>query len=1062
MRIYEKSLTTITTTTTIMTSFKAPPIAQAYSFQSHAIIKVPAIQSSDKKSTGITTVHIATDSSGSMSGVFPEVAKEFNTIVKNIDSNPDMIPGEMLTFDDTLHHLKYPYCLSSNIRDHGGSLTNMIKPIEYIGNKIKGSKEENHIVIFITDGGDTCVTNFKDVLNHLVTNLKHDKRVTFLTIGIGNGFPVDVAMSIRQNWNTGKDVPPVFWAKERQHIKREFDLASNNLEHLQKVPLDPKIAAVLAPSPLFTHISETYAGQWITVVTSNLDRLPFKFQQQVPSSNQILEIFEQWLVQLQNEALNKNPKLQEMATQVLDQVDSLWEWYKAETKNKDHSDHLTIKLLPDGKPIKDAKPITLSDRLRERQNNKALKTEDNMFAQMRNKMKDFADGKKLEFNNRLEMASALMGARTDQKYAVKAMELCGLTAHEIEQVKQKFITEFPDLLKSSKESVKNYLKDTKASQELEEDDRSVITLSSNLSQLQEPDMLDNLKSMNILDIVQFYGLVGQFVNLRVLDAAQINPWLLSIKNHATHHRIMDSSSINDLRESLGRSGAEEVSLSIGNGEEESGNAVVPIFNEYQATVLAPFICHPFYQMVIASSATGLPGIQNFDAHSALLCARAMKILEEPVSDFNTNLMKDITATMKILYGGRPKMRAFIEALKDDPTSAMIMDPPVPEADDKKPRIKCQAINKPMFFLWVYQDEFTTEQKLAVIKACLQEYIGRMMQDNSPNIEDWFTIDEENSNLPEFSAPENYQQLLNGEDGWTILKECYLPSQVSKKIEAAVREYNFFGAKAGEEVNIILNSNVSKLLTTYTNMKTGPISFNQCYELAKRLLPEDDFNAFKHNADNELVLQIMYHSCCHTSSLDRCTKPLISWDDATTDIKKKLLGKNSNKRVNELSETMIKTADADWIAQYNLIHCQPDAIIRSISMEDVTKIAQESNTEEADYDYNPDTGLCRNACHAKECPYYMVPSINFQNHLDSMRTNRAEMFVTGLHKGIRMWSRSVDHSKMYSDDKLKSLKTFLKTQSSVYLKAGLKANPEAVDNQDTEFLLDAIEYINYKL
>jgi len=85
----------------------------------------------------------------------------------------------------------------------------------------------NVTVIFVSDGADNHVETIYQRLDGLFQYIPKNKKVNFITVGVGEQFPTYLAMQLRQMYHNGEsNIPPVFLVYN-QHVHENWKVTFN-------------------------------------------------------------------------------------------------------------------------------------------------------------------------------------------------------------------------------------------------------------------------------------------------------------------------------------------------------------------------------------------------------------------------------------------------------------------------------------------------------------------------------------------------------------------------------------------------------------------------------------------------------------------------------------------------------------------------------------------------------------------------------------------------------------------------------------------------------------------
>lgn len=171
-------------------------------------------------------------------------------------------------------------------------------------------------------------------------------------------------------------------------------------------------------------------------------------------------------------------------------------------------------------------------------------------------MRKYADSELLGKLSQEEASKRLAIGTVVGKYHNNAIKLRGISVDDYVKARSEFIEilqeKIVDLQNSGQEA-------------------SVISMQNQKDVLAESDFIEGLKMCpSQYDLVETLPLIGHAIQVKRIDGAMINPWLIQVKMVARHHKILDSITIQQK--------GNEITLSLGNNENEVINCVLPLFN----------------------------------------------------------------------------------------------------------------------------------------------------------------------------------------------------------------------------------------------------------------------------------------------------------------------------------------------------------------------------------------------------------------------------------------------------------------------------------------------------
>ena len=271
----------------------------------HYIPKIERVTLEGQKSKDMKVFGVI-DASGSMSSVWPHVAKTYNQLINEVGEEY----FDTICFDNKLHHKKDTPYLSENIRDHGGSMTNIYISFEYLEKEIFPKLDSNTEIkiVFISDGHDTCLgSGLQAKLDTLQGGSGRD--ISFMCVGVQSGFPTFISMKLREKYHTGDDaVPSIFmieYASEKAFFNK-FQTIKDFMKTKEPVPIEP--AQMFFPWQGVESFAKE--GQWVFSKDKSIKLLPenqepIVLEYKTFNVEAVSEIIRSWVQKLQLDCLNK-------------------------------------------------------------------------------------------------------------------------------------------------------------------------------------------------------------------------------------------------------------------------------------------------------------------------------------------------------------------------------------------------------------------------------------------------------------------------------------------------------------------------------------------------------------------------------------------------------------------------------------------------------------------------------------------------------------------------------------------------------------------------------------
>mmetsp|Transcript_22598 Transcript_22598/g.19618 ORF Transcript_22598/g.19618 Transcript_22598/m.19618 type:complete len:364 (+) Transcript_22598:856-1947(+) len=265
-------------------------------------------------------------------------------------------------------------------------------------------------------------------------------------------------------------------------------------------------------------------------------------------------------------------------------------------------------------------------------------------------IKLLADGKSPKELSEYDAAKRIGIGTIVGKYHQKALALKGINLDDFKVLKDNFI----QVWKSIKLNPHS------------DQEGSIFTLNNQKDVFLEKDFaagMDMCKSQ--FDLVEAFPLVGLAIKIKRYNGSMINPWLTSVKFIAKHHKVVDTISIiknqNNLR------------LKSGEDTIENINAVLPLFTKEDAD-MQPLLQSKLYHLMMTFNVMQNVDTLYDDAYLALLATTLNFMLNQPDSEWKSDILNKIVSTVHIVYGENESYQNYQKALIENPVMAIINDP----------------------------------------------------------------------------------------------------------------------------------------------------------------------------------------------------------------------------------------------------------------------------------------------------------------------------------------------------------------------------------------------------
>ncbi|CAD8125860.1 unnamed protein product [Paramecium sonneborni] len=691
------------------------------------------------------------DCSGSMFSYWKYVAEYYNELKKKA------YLSIAITFDTNVKVLQPNENISPNIKQYGGGCTNITCAFVALNQEIIRQKITSDLtVVFVSDGqGDYDERAIKQ-------NMPNVGNLNFICVGVGNEFPTHISMSLRSLYHTGNlQIPPVFIVdvNDQKNQNREQYLNQIFQEEFESVGniLVPRKQCEITPVLCFPWDQEKTTNVWCGVwVASQEDEITCDgtlIKPQNPSDGMILELASYWLQNIQLLSLKVKVKQEaQKALSELERLSNLISKFQNQKKQKTFAQRVQES---------QSQNTELSDFVAELK----LFTQDFSLNQLSDK--DAAD--------RLKIGTKI------GKYHNKALKFAGLSTEDFQKAKNKFI----ECLKQHK-----FLGD--------DGDRSIMTLQSQKEILQEEDLIQGLENCTSqYQLVTTFPIIGYGLQVRRSNASMIDPYKIEIVSLVRIHKFLDSVSLIENLE-------HELRFSIGNGEEEVVNCILPLYTQKNKDL------KPFFRSLLFHTIMTFIVCENADvcfeySYAALLANTLYYLIGQPKSEWTKEMISLINESYCLAYEAQDKN--FTEKLINNPIQTLV-------DFNKDQETQCQDTIKALLILSAQKDKLQQQQIKDVIDRFIIETIGRNLKDM--NLEDHINLF---INLDE-------PQILNDMSQRIINQYDHLKLQEYKHISAITSEiYNYVQTLNVEDWQIQItfkNKQAIKLLQNtrfrYENMQ----------------------------------------------------------------------------------------------------------------------------------------------------------------------------------------------------------------------------------------------------
>lgn len=939
----------------------------------HSLLKVPSslpahYGSEAAKATSDVYNILMADISGSMYSFWPHIVTGWQESIK------DKLTGrtEIYAFGDEIKLKRVGTELTEAdfTSDGTNDLTGALRTVRQ---KVENCSESVVRVFIIADGDHDHGEPYPETEIEQM-NSHPGKTVCVYILGLGSMFPVQHSIDIRSRMHNGNaNIPYLFWAKvddwDKQGVDIEGQLAAIGAEldcSLVKLKVDLE-GSVL---PGLEKTSVIHLGEWLyfeaapeglppVFLTVN-DEPPVRLTlKPIPANVRLLldDVFRQW----NSLIIQQHRKKEHVPLETFDLMESCFKYFWNVLKD-DITDQMDIKSRIGRKNIK------------------AIELE---FRTLMNQSKSLISLEQ-KFRNELELADIILKSTvTNRKYDLRNLKLKGYSLDDYEQDMKSFREVF--------EEIKMDI--MKLPTPLPED-CCCITITSTVGDLQDPDFHLVMEESKF-DFMKSFTMTGIPVYAPVRDSSQINPWTMVIKHilvtpFALLSQLVleESAAVDD-----GNLGKENKEVTLQQDNEQSKfNAIIPILTVEAAQILKPIVLSNIYAMMATFCIFKNPHIVDYSAHIAALgCAWIKTVTEFPINsrpEFARNRLENIVATAK-LYMDRPSIKQYVRVMVSQPKQALMTES-TELYDDKI--LKCESLVKPAFFAYLSKDVFSQQQLISLYKLLLLEFLGRCLSSYGINkkeatpFTDFF--------CPQLSDKEEKAEWLQKHGKVIVEKFQETQGNILERfftLDELIPCVKKFVAK---EVVTVVN-NLLDHVSIKVNMKKvkglrnvsscGDILWSSLQAWALEMdIPE---NAIEECCSSLSVQVYVSESLQFRSSRKRLEREMPEVNDALKCIETKILQENAFVLRRAIFKEARDLAIKHWREVYLNAH-RP--LVMPLTRQEIVEAAQArgiqvtKETFDKVYRYNDNLQLLRNACQIQDCPHYLQPHNNFNQHLSIER------------------------------------------------------------------------------
>ncbi|XP_064113887.1 uncharacterized protein LOC135220574 [Macrobrachium nipponense] len=993
----------------------------------HSILKVPNslpahYGSEAAKATSDVYNILMADISGSMYSFWPHIVTGWQASIK------DKLTGrtEIYAFGDEIKLKRVGTELTESdfTSDGTNDLTGALRTVRH---KVENCSESVVRVFIIADGAHDHGEPYPETEINQMKPLR-GKTVSVYILGLGYDFPVQHSIDIRSRMHSGNaNIPYLFWAKNDDDIEDQLAAIGSELDgSVVKLKLDLE-GSVL---PGLEKTSVIHLGEWL-YFEATPEELPPVFLTVNDEPPRLLTlkaspvnvrllldgVFRQW----NSLIIQQHRRKEHVPLETFDLMESCFKYFW-DTLKKDIPDQMDIK---------------------SRITRKKVKATELEFRTLMNQSKSLIDLER-KFKNELELAETILKSTvTNRKYDLRNLKLKGYS-----------LDDFEEDMKSFREIFEEIKMDIMKLPTPQPEDCCCITITSTVGDLQDPDFHLVMEESKF-DFLKSFTITGIPVYAPIRDSSQINPWTMVIKHILvtpfallSHLVLEESAALDD-----GNLGKEDKEVTLQQDNEHSKfNAIIPVLPVEAAQVLKPIVLSNIYAMMSTFCIFKNPHIVDYSAHIAALgCAWIKTVTEFPINsrpEFARNRLENIVATAK-LYMDRPSIKTYVRAMVSQPKQALMTEST--ELYDSR-ILKCESLVKPAFFAYLSKDMFSQQQLISFYKLLQLEFLGRCLSSYDIN-------NKAATPFTDFFCPQLSDKKEKTE--W-LQKHAKIIVEKFQETQGNLLE-RFFTL---DELIPCVKKFVTKEVVTVVNNLLDHVSVKVNMEKVKRQKNPSSCGDILWSSLQAWALEMdipadAIEECCSSfsvqvyvseslqfrSSRKRLQREMPEVDDALKNIETKILQENGCVLRRVIFEEARNLAIKHWREAYLNAH-RP--LVMPLTKQEIMEAAQArgiqvtKETFDKVYRYNDNLQLLRNACQIQDCPHYLQPHNNFNQHLSIEREHGnfphalhlvsrefchgdvkgvIEKVVSGEHAGTRNRKSPILpelHSLDYLQDEIKEL------------------------------------------
>ena len=907
-----------------------------------SVLQVPSSSTTGGQAGAFLSV---IDASGSMSSFWPSVAKIYN------DYFPKTENSYTVTFDGKARYCQSNY-LQSNIRQHGGGLTNIPNAFALLDQKLQELDVAiPATVLFISDGQDNNLTTLPARLNRLKGH--RGRKITFLCLGIQSKFPTFLSMKLRDLYhNSLSSIPALFLIEffTEAALRNKFEAMKEYFYHRCKVQVSPPIREF----PWSFDVSDSlYEGTWLVLTSEDLPgaRLTlgheeYDLRQHPPTIDLVLALFRSFVQEMQMLSLLKSDCLVEQAGQALQVMQELVDFFQQKHGIDLLKPFKLIGQMEQEEVHEEVEQMMKLGFLQRVEYNKLRHNQFRIQGYFEN-IDMLARGLGVQQLNEWEAAKRIGIGTITGNYYQKALNLNGLTVSQFQIIRNEFL----DVYRSC------HLSEQDSKQE-----QSIVTLLNQKEIFVDAEFVKGLSACtNQFDLVETFPVVGLALNVKRPQRVDVNPWLIQVRSIAKHNRQLDSLSL--LKSDF------KISFSTGtDSEREFVNAVLPLFSLQDAD-MQPLLSHDLFALLMTFVVQRNVDMLDRMAYLALLCNAAVFLLREAQSTYKTDMLESILETTKLVYGSKSTFVNYNQLLLSKPEKVILTED-VHEL--------CRAVASLLYlnhFGYLSSSDKYMLTALAYVSFFRIVTGGRWTA--ALHVSNAFLESISETILDQFKKKMHTFQTLGAATRWFEgqVQTISISQAQLRESDLCISVKAKCGDKEGDKLSLLTLSFLYEHLLGQAPSEHDLLFFLFVSSLQPQKLSNPE----------EIVDAIVTHTA--TNVHQRLIEKLI---ETKSDLFSLYQG------------TWLQEAKDVFLAKFREDH---DLVV-PLSEVDIIKKCKERSIDPSTLLYDDSINMVRNACMAPNCPFFLVATPNLSKHLDTWQRKCPRAFHKTVKKHLSSSSKAI--------------------------------------------------------